>query len=219
MSVSDYKVSGGNSKSQENAMEKNIEIAQSITEYTDGKNGMRRTTRKISRRHGWMVLRSYAPGDGSIDFNWASERDQNGNSIDEPVTESDVSEWLRMPENSNHFGGWGIIIIGKSASRAVPRDVRLAPLVERPFGTNVRLFSLGVEYEYIYHGDLSDSVYYDSKNTTFYFANERRKTSSVVSNAGITAGLCFFLNHETDFELSGFKVRSNCKPLGYEYEI
>jgi len=173
---------------------------------------MRKTMRKYSRRHGWMLMRSYAPGDGSIDFNWVSEQDPNGAVLEEPVTESDVSEWLRMKENSERFQGWEILVLGKCSRLQVPYDVRIARLVERPFHTSKRLVMDGIEFEYIYHGPEQDkhgSKWHHSGNTDFYGVTKSgRAAVSKVSHMDTIGALCFFLNHERDFEASGFKTRS-----------
>ena len=173
---------------------------------------MRNTIRKYSRRHGTMVLRSYAPGDGSIDFNWVSERDSNGPVLEEPVTESDVSEWLALKENAERFQNWEIIVLGRCSRNQVPYDVRIVQLVERPFGTSKRLVMAGVEYEYVYHGnkleDAEDFGGYHASNTDFYAVEQTgRRSNESVGNGGIISGLCFFLNHEKDFEANGYRTR------------
>ena len=43
--------------------------------------------RKFSRRHGWMRLRTFASGDGSVSFAWTEEGGARRR-LPEPVTES-----------------------------------------------------------------------------------------------------------------------------------
>ena len=176
---------------------------------------MRKTTRKYSRQHGWMEIRSYAPGDGSIDFSWIDEKNPLGNVLEEPVTESDVSEWLRLKENAERFKGWEILVLGRCSRYQVPYDVRIAQLVERPFHTSKRLVMDEIEYEYVFHGkEPRDGEFrnYHSGNTTFYGVTKsgRRAVGKVV-NMDVVSALCFFLNHESDFKANGFRTRGTAK--------
>jgi len=153
-----------------------------------------------------MLLRAYAPGDGSIDFCWESEQNPNGESVDEPVTESDVSEFLRMEENSSRFKGHEIIVFGRK-NHNIPYDVRIAKVVQRPFGSSKKLVMDDTTYEYAYHGD-EDAHFrnYHSGNTDFYATYEDGSRDKIY-NLSILASLCFFLCHEKDFEVNGIQVR------------
>lgn len=165
---------------------------------------MREDYRKKSRKYGDMVLRSYAPGDGSIDFNWVSFQDQNGAVLDEPVTESDVTEWLELDGNRERFSKWVILELGKGPKGAVPYSVRIAEIVQRPFHTSTKLEMDGVVYEYKYHGRTDqEHFHYYSSNTDFYISTGSRSCKKV-GNSGEILRLCFFLNNESDFERNGF---------------
>jgi len=159
-----------------------------------------------------MEMRSYAPGDGSIDFVWVSEKNPLGDTLDEPVTESDVSEWMRLKENEERFRGWEILVLGKSSRYQVPYDVRIARLAKRPFHTSKRLLMDGVEYEYIYYGPEPERgccVYHHSGNTDFYGVTKTgRKSVKKISHVDTIVALAFFLNHEKDFEANGFSTRT-----------
>lgn len=158
---------------------------------------MREKYEKYSRKHGDMFLSSYAPGDGSIDFNWMSQKDPNGAVLSEIVTESDVSEWLNMKGNSESFENWDILEMGSGVSV----NVRLAHIVIRPFHTSAKLMMDGQLYEYKYHGPEQDKhglKYYTTGNTDFYYEEDGRCCK--VKNTSILMGLIFFLNHEKDFE-------------------
>ena len=168
-----------------------------------------RVYRKYSRRHGHMVLRSYAPGDGSIDFNWSLEKDQLGPSLDEPVTESDVSEWLRQPGNAGRYNGHVIIMLGRSSRPGVPYHVRVANRVERPFGSSNKLVMDDVVYEYRYHGPTEPIAMYNSDNTDFYVVEEGlSREDCKMENLSKVSSMCFFLNHEKDYEASGLDIRA-----------
>ena len=168
---------------------------------------------KYSRRHGQMFLASYPPGDGSIDFNWVLEADRNGAVVDEPVTESDVSEWMRIPENEEQFKGWEVIELGRNTGRRYWPRVRLVEVVERIGGGHNRLRYKAArvlsasEFEYTYHGPVSEDGIdgFDFENTTFYAINGNKKLK--VLTGVLVMALVFFLNHEKDFELNGFQTR------------
>lgn len=144
---------------------------------------------KFSRMHGWMWLKSYASGDGSIFFVWVRENDRNGSALDEYVTESDVSEFLREPENEKKWEGWDILDLG---SGCVPRMV-LAADVERPFHSSYKLVMGGNTYRYACHSQVV-GPYHSERTTSFYDEDNR-----VVVNASIVSSLCFFLNNEESF--------------------
>lgn len=143
---------------------------------------------KFSRMHGWMWLRSYAPGDGSIFFVWVRENDRNGAALDEYVTESDVSEYLREPENEKKWEGWDILDLG---SGCVPRVV-LAANVERPFHSSCKLVMGGNTYRYACDNRLGP--HHDGRTTAFY-----DKDDHDIANIGTISSLCFFLNNEESF--------------------
>ena len=163
---------------------------------------------KRSRRHGTMELRSYAPGDGGISFRWVSQSNSLGEALDEPVTESDVSEWLEQ-ESQEKWKGWDIVVF-----RHLVRDrywkVRLGQLVCRPFHTSNKLVMGDEVYEYHHDNDkgVTESLVridYRSSNTDFYSLGGGRKVK--IENMTIILGLLFFLNHEEDFERSGYEIR------------
>jgi hypothetical protein len=173
--------------------------------------------KKRSRQHGWMELRSYAPGDGGIAFTWVSENDPNGPTLEEPVTESDVSEWLAQSDKT--WDGWDIVVFFKPGEDRRYWDVRLGQLVQRPYHTSTKLLMGDSVYEYVYHGstldesgnlskdmdDVPGAKHHTSGNTDIYELVEGRKVK--VENMGIRLGLCFFLNHEQDFERNGYSIR------------
>ena len=183
-----------------------------------------RIYRKYSRRYGQMVLRSYAPGDGSIDFNWSAENNQLGPALDEPVTESDVSEWLAQPGNKGRYNNHVIIMLGKGSRPGVPYHVRIVNRVERPFGSSNKLVMDDVVYEYRYHGrtDVAkDCITYSCSNTDFYVVEEGlSREDCKMENLSKISSMCFFLNHERDFEASGLNIRSarSAKDMCSRYE-
>ena len=160
--------------------------------------------RKYSRRYGWMWLRSYAPGDGSVDFVWTKEGDAKGAALDEPVTESDASEWLRIDENSRRWEGWEILQLAGPKGRPEFAPVRLVERVSRPKHTSKKLLFRGDTYEYVWHGEHGgDGQTFTPQNTTFYDAERE-----AVRNADFILAMCFFLNHESEFEVDGFQTRT-----------
>jgi len=161
---------------------------------------------KYSRRHGLMWLSSYAPGDGSIDFVWVPNGNRNGECLSEFVSESDISEWLGTDEEKNKWHGWEIITIGRASARHTPSMNRLAKSVIRPFHTSTKLKMGDVVYEYVYHGPVDPPDMYSSNNTDIYEVGDDRERIKV-RNIGIIMSLCFFLNHEKDFETSGMETR------------
>jgi len=159
--------------------------------------------RKYSRQHGWMILHSYASGDGSIHFTWISENDPQGPALSEYVTESDVSEYLREDEESgaHRWKGWEIFVMWPGRTRFP--EIRLVEPAFRPFHTFKRLVFRGGGYEYSsMKGDGDD---YRLCNTTFWALDEFGKHE--VHNGDIRLALCFYLNHEEDFAKQGFTVR------------
>jgi hypothetical protein len=161
--------------------------------------------KKYSRKHGMMWLSSYAPGDGSIDFVWVPDRDRNGACLTEFVSESDISEWLASDEQKHKWAGWEIITTGRGPERHYPAMNRLAHLVVRPFHSSKRLLMDDTEYEYIYHGRIPKDISYTSSNTDIYEVND--KSRGKITNMNIMLGLLYFLNHEEDFERSGYQTR------------
>jgi len=155
---------------------------------------------KSSRRHGKIFLASYAPGDGSIDFNWMSDSDRNGDTLNEPVTESDVSEWLELPENKENFKDWEVLELG-----TVRPQVRIAKIVSRPFHTSKKLQMDGQLYEYVYTGPEDPPAMHATGNTMFFLMVGKRRKEQVDTSKVMP--LMFFLNHESDFERNGFDPR------------
>jgi len=152
-----------------------------------------------------MWLSSYAPGDGSIDFVWVSESNRNGECLTEFVSESDISEWLASEEQKHKWDGWEIITTGRGPERHYPAMNRLAHVVVRPFHSSKRLVMDDKEYEYIYHGPENPPAMHSSGNTDIYEVND--KSRGKITNLNIILGLMYFLNHEKDFESSGFQTR------------
>lgn len=163
---------------------------------------MRQKFYKKSRKHGPMVMSSYAPGDGSIDFNWMSEQDPNGRVLNEPVTESDVSEWLELPENKKVFDGWLILEMGN-----IKPQVRIAKRVVRPFHTSKVLEMDGERYEYIYHGPEDPPAMHSMGNTDIYLKRAGLRVERCKVSTGNALALLFFLNHESDFDKNGYETR------------
>ena len=159
--------------------------------------------RKYSQKHGWMILKTYAPGDGSIHFKWISDNDLQGPSIDEFVTESDVSEFLRQEaaEGNPRWKGWEIFVMWPDRTQFPV--VRLIEPASRPFHTSKRLIFRGQEFEYAtMRGDGQD---YSPGNTTFWSVEDDGRYQ--VHNGDIILALCFFLNYEDDFAKQGFMTR------------
>ena len=135
--------------------------------------------KKFSRRYGWMWLRTYASGDGSICFLW-TDSDRHGIAVAEPVTESDVSEYLRLPEMAKRWKGWDILDLGT-------RDVRIARDVERPFHTSCRLGMGGQDYRY------------SEKDGTYEFYTGVHDDH--VENIDVISSLTYFLKNEFAFDI------------------
>jgi hypothetical protein len=153
--------------------------------------------KKFSRENGWMWLRSFASGDGSISFIWVRDADRSGASLDELVTESDVSEFLREEEaeSPSRWAGWDIINMGEGR---IP-NIKLARNVERPFHTSAKLIMDGKTYRYACDQRVVDSMgaglRHDGRTTAFY----EGRSKGMVWNAGTVLSLCFFLNNERAF--------------------
>ena len=96
-----------------------------------------------------MWMSAYAPGDGSIDLVWVSDQNRNGEVLDEPVTESDASEFLRLPENEERWKGWEVIQFPGPGKRPESAQVRLFQPVTRPFHTSKQLRLNGEVYDYV----------------------------------------------------------------------
>ena len=160
--------------------------------------------KKFSRMHGWMWLKTYASGDGSISFVWVKDSDRI-QTVGESVTESDVSEFLRIPENEKRWEGWDILDLGMD-DRVY--QIRLARNVERPFHTSLKLFMDGVTYSYAYDQRLAESMgigfRHNGELTGFWRVTdvEREpglKSLEKVVNLDVISSLCFFLNNEECF--------------------
>ena len=147
--------------------------------------------RKYSRRNGWMVLQESENVDGSVSLSWTAE-DEPGRKVLEPVTESDASEHLRIPENEVGRAGWVIVVLGELV-------VRLARMVSRPANTSSRLLMDGREYEYDQAVDGRTSL--GMWSVAFRFGGVEVRDPSVL------ASLCFFLRHESEFRASGLGTR------------
>jgi len=125
-----------------------------------------------------------------VSLSWTAE-DEPGRRVLEPVTESDASEHLRLPENEARMAGWVIVVLGESA-------VRLARMVSRPANTSSRLLMDGREYEY----DLPDG-----RSSLGMWSVAFRFGGVEVRDPAVLASLCFFLRHEADFRASGLGTR------------
>jgi hypothetical protein len=159
-----------------------------------------------------MWLSSYAPGDGAIAFNWMSDLDRNGECLSEPVTESDVSEWLRTPDNAERWRGWEILRLSGPDGRPTSFRVRLVEPAVRPFHTSKRLIFRNELYEYVWHGEDSHAETFSSGNTTFYAIDEDGSKQRL-KNMNLILAMCFFLNHEHEFERDGFVTRKKKRPV------
>lgn len=142
---------------------------------------------KKSRKHGQIELVGYASGDGSISFSWRVA----GKSVEEPVTESDASEWLAA--NGEAFRGWDVCELGVVDKFLIP-VVRLTRTVSRPKGSSRILLMDGVEYVYYCSSDNPEGqIHYRPDNTRF----RRSGSPSVEENSSeLVLSLCFFLNNE-----------------------
>jgi hypothetical protein len=151
--------------------------------------------RKYSQRHGWMLIRTYASGDGSISVAWVGANDRNGNVLGEIVTESDLSEFLRIPENAEKWKGW---IILNLSTVSLPQN-RLVRYVERPFHTSCKLKLGDNVYRYNYDkllaSEMGHGFEHNLNNTTFLDEDNEE-----VKNGEVVASLCFFLNNEGFFD-------------------
>ena len=151
--------------------------------------------KKFSRANGWMYLRSYASGDGSISFVWVGDSDRNGPSFSEWVTESDVSEFIRQAEEEKStWEGWDIVDVGGTHPH-----IKLARNVERPFHTSQQLTMEGKTYHYqtpdrrVESND--DGFHHTGSNTEFHTGG----STVPVQNDAVILALCFFLNNEGAF--------------------
>ena len=161
--------------------------------------------KKYSRKHGQMLLKSYASGNGSISFVWVSENTPNGECLSEAVTESDVSEWLLLPEN-RHFYNWVILDLSIRAKNNIPHQICLYKTVERPFGSSRKLTFEGKTYKYSEHGDRDGSFH--PSNVDFYLINSAGNWSKKpVKNMDIILALCFFLDNEEVIEANGYQTK------------
>ena len=161
--------------------------------------------RKYSRRHGWIILKTYASGNGCIDFTWILENNKNGTVVPEFVTESDVSTYLRqLSEAGEHkWDGWDIFMFGYGKR---PHPVLVQAAV-RPFGTSNKLIFQNEKFEYFW----KDKYRKEQKQTNnifnlVVFAKDL-KENVIVENISIRLGIFFFLTHEKDFENQGFIIR------------
>lgn len=163
--------------------------------------------RKYSREHGWMILSAYAAGDGPIRFAWVSDGDPNGAVLGEHITESDVSEFLR--QDGGRWKNWEILSLQPDMSKFP--DIRLVEPVHRPFHTSKRLVFRGEEYRYSYTGDKENpgsGDYFPSSVRVYAICEDREDDHEhPVENMCIVLALCFFLNHEEDFERQGLTTR------------
>ena len=147
---------------------------------------------KYSREHGQMYLTSYASGDGSISFRWVLESDKRRViALMEVVSESDVSEYLRIHSNEEKWVGWDTLDIGN-----ICQNIVLVRDVFRPHQTSKQLVLDGVVYRYAAKSDVSTTVGTYNGNTTSFFEVQSGK---VVEDSEVIAMLCFFLNHELAF--------------------
>jgi len=153
-----------------------------------------------------MFLSSYGPGDGSAHFVWVRDTERTGNVLDEPVTESDISEWLLIPENGKRFQDWDILRLVGTDGHGYP-DFRLCHVVCRPFHTSKKLILDAETYCYVVH-DKSDDDHFNVSNTDFYDEEDGVRSSvRKVVNLDIISALLFFLNHESEFEKNGIGTR------------
>ena len=159
--------------------------------------------RKYSRKYGWMILNTYAPGNGAIEFTWLLEKDQNGPAVFEYITESDVSTYLRqLSEAGEHkWDGWDIFMFGYGKR---PHPVLVQAAV-RPFGTANKLIFQGEEFEYHWKDKYRGGQKHNLFNLVI-FAKDL-KENVIVENISIRLGIFFFLTHEKQFENQGFIIR------------
>lgn len=144
---------------------------------------------KYSREYGQMYLTSYASGDGSISFRWVLESDKRRvTALREVVSESDVSEYLRIHGNEEKWAGWDILDIGHLYPYIV-----LVRDVSRPHQTSKQLVLDGVTYRYEIKSDVSTALGFHNGNTTSFFEVQSGK---VVEDSVVIMTLCFFLNNE-----------------------
>lgn len=147
---------------------------------------------KYSREHGQMYLTSYASGDGSISFRWVLESDKRRViALREVVSESDVSEYLRIHGNEEKWVGWDILDIGN-----ICQNIVLVRDVFRPHQTSKQLVLDGMTYRYEIKSDVSTTLGTYNGNTTLFFEVQSGK---VVEDSEVIAMLCFFLNHELPY--------------------
>ena len=155
--------------------------------------------KKFSRMHGWMSLRAYDAGDGSMGFVWSKAGVDYGEPLNETVTESDVSEYLRGPGMKKKWKDWDIIDLGSNRS-----IIRLARNVERHCNASGKLGNIemaGWVYSYKCNKDSTNNstgwvrFWHDATTTEFFIGKKR------VGDAGnVIQSLCFFLNYENKFE-------------------
>ena len=156
--------------------------------------------RKWSRRNGWMRLATCASGDGSVSFSWVEDREAGlpETQVPEPVTESDVSEFLRDPLAEARWAGWDIVMVSGKP--------RLARAAKRPVHTSRKLVMDGTEYEY----SVADTFRRDQGMSHTVANTEFRVDGFGVAGLEATLSLVFFLNHEDDFRASGHETREKC---------
>jgi hypothetical protein len=168
---------------------------------------------KHSRKYGLMWLSSYSPGDGSVDFVWVLNSDRNGECLSETVTESDISEWMRTEGQVGKWDGWDIVTIGRGW-RHLPAMNRLAKTAVRPFHSRQKLLMGDDVYEYVYHGPEDPPAVHTNGNTDVYWAKAKSRASRCTKvSDGNALSVLFFLNHEKDFEQSGFQTRNKSKEM------
>ena len=165
--------------------------------------------RKYSRKHGCMLLKGYASGSGAISFTWVSEQNPNGECVSETVTESDVSEWMRLPEQS-HFAGYEILDLSISSKRVAPHQVCLFKPAIRPFGKSKTLEFDGDTFRYARYGGYDENVFHPY-DVDFYEVDDGVASRAAVVNVSVITSLCFFLNNEEVIAANGYETKKRGK--------
>ena len=150
--------------------------------------------KKASRRHGCMWLRGHASGDGSISFVWTKD-DNRLLSVDEIVTESDVSEYLRQPEEIGKWEGWDILDLGEGGRP----QIKLVQDVSRPVHSSKKLVLGHRTYRYACDQRALDSMGAGFRHSPEMTAFYEGRSTRPVNNTSVILALCFFLNHEEAF--------------------
>lgn len=153
------------------------------------KYGAHQTIEKYSRRNGTIVLHSYASGNGAISFVWVNTC--SGEASGQPVTESDISEYLEIPENAERWRDWVIVPVNDHLYPVLAKAIRRRGerRLEIPEGNGKGCSGL---YRYEHPAQEDPAPH----NTTYRFKRDREWHE--LKNLSAIAAMNFFLSHEAE---------------------